>query len=88
MVWGGIFVAGRTDLHVVVKRVTGQHYRNNILIPHVVLFARRYRRHFIFQDDNARCHWGRIVTDYLQQQNITTLSGPAISPNIFPIEHV
>lgn len=88
MVWGGITAAGRTDLHVVAGRVTGQYYRDNILAPHVVPFARRYGRRFIFQDDNARCHRARIVTDYLQQQNITTLPWPALSPDLSPIEHV
>ena len=76
MVWGSITVAGRTDLHVVAGRVTWQYYRENILAHHVVPFARRYGRRFIFQDDNARCHRARIVTDYLQQQNITTYHGP------------
>ena len=73
MVWGGITAAGRTDLHVVAGRVTGQYYRDNILAAHVVPFARRHGRRFNFQDDNARCHRARIVTDYLQQRHITTL---------------
>lgn len=88
MVWGGITAAGRTDLHVVAGRVTGQYYRDNILAAHVVPFARRHGRRFIFQDDNARCHRARIVTDYLQQQHITTLPWPALSPDLSPIEHV
>ncbi|XP_071097916.1 serine-rich adhesin for platelets-like [Haliotis cracherodii] len=87
MVWGGITAAGRTDLHVVAGRVTDQYYRDNILAAHVVPFARRHGRRFIFQDDNASFHRARIVTDYLQQQHITTLPWPALSPDLSPIEH-
>ena len=88
MVWAGTTAASKTDLHVVAGRVTGQYYRDNILASDVVPFARRYGCHFIFQDDNARCHRARIITDYLQQKNITRLPWPALSPDLSPIEHV
>ena len=88
MVWGGITVTGRTALHIVQGRVTGQYYRDNILEPIVVPFARQAGPQFVFQDDNARAHRARIVTQYLQQQNITTLPWPALSPDLSPIEHV
>lgn len=88
MVWGGITMTGKTDLHVCQGRVTGVYYRDNVLASYVVPFARRHGRGFIFQDDNARAHRARIVTDYLQRQNIRTLPWPAMSPDLSPIEHV
>ncbi|XP_041370977.1 uncharacterized protein LOC121384585 [Gigantopelta aegis] len=39
-------------------------------------------------DDNARAHWSLLVTAYRQQQNITTLPWPALSPDLSPIEHM
>ena len=88
MVWGGITMTDRTPLHVVQGRVTGQYYRDNILTPFVVPFARRVGRRFIFQDDNARAHHARIVNNHLQQHNIYRLPWPAMSPDLSPIEHV
>ena len=54
MVMGGIPVNGC---------LTGLYYRANILAAHVVPFVRRHERRFRFQDDNARAHWTRIVTN-------------------------
>lgn len=88
MVWGGVTMTGRTDLHVCIGRVTGLYYRDNVLAPYVIPFARRHGHGFIFQDDNARAHRARVVTEYLQQQNIRSLPWPAMSPDLSPIEHV
>lgn len=88
MVWGGITMTGKTDLHVCQGRVTGQYYRDNVLGPYVAPFARRHGRGFIFQDDNARAHRARVVTEYLQRRNIRTMPWPAMSPDLSPIEHV
>ena len=43
---------------------------------------------FIFQDDNASPHRGRIVTEYLNEQGIEHMDWPAVSPDMSPIEHV
>ena len=88
MVWAGITAAGKTDLHVVAGRITGQYYQDNILAPHVVPFARHYGCRFIWRENNARCHRARIVTDNLQQQNITRLQRTTLSLDLSPIEHV
>ena len=39
-------------------------------------------------DDNARPHRARVVTDYLRDESITTLTWPARSPDLNPIEHI
>ena len=80
-VWGGITVTGRTALQIVSGRLTGLYYRD-ILAAHVVPFARNQGRRFRFQDNNARAHSVRNVTNYPQAQNITTLPWPALSPDI------
>ena len=88
MVWGGITMTGRTDLHVVQGRVTGVYYRDNNLAPIVLPFARHAGRRFIFQDDNARAHRVCVVNDYLQHDHIDRMPWPAMSPDLSPIEHV
>ena len=55
------------------------------------LFTRqRIQRHpnTILQQDNARPHVARIVTAYLNENNIRVLPWPANSPDMSPIEHV
>ena len=64
------------------------HYRDNVLAPYVIPFAQRHGPRFIFQDDNARAHRARVVSDYLQRRNIHTLPWPGISTDLSPIEHV
>ena len=88
MVWDGITMADRMDLHVCQGRVTGVYYRDNVLAPYVIPFARRHGREFVFQNDNARVHGARVVTNYLQRRNIRTLPWPAMSPDLSPIIHV
>jgi hypothetical protein len=50
MVWGGNTVPGRSDLHVVAGRVTGQYYRDNIFSLHAVPSACFYDHCFILKD--------------------------------------
>ena len=44
--------------------------------------------HFRYQDDNATPHFSRVVTDYLQQEEITKMDQPAQYPDCNPIEHL
>ena len=39
-------------------------------------------------DDKARPHRARVVTDYLDDESITTLPWPARSPDLNPTEHI
>ncbi|KAK7113277.1 hypothetical protein V1264_012589 [Littorina saxatilis] len=39
-------------------------------------------------DDNARPHRSRALVDYLQNNAVTTLPWPAMSPDLNPLEHV
>ena len=42
----------------------------------------------VFQDDNARPHRARAVTDFHLRHNITHLDWPANSPDLSSIEHL
>ncbi|GFS60039.1 transposable element Tcb2 transposase [Trichonephila clavipes] len=54
LVWGGIMLGSRTDLHIFdAGSVNGTRYCNEILLPHVRLFRGAMGLQFLFMDDNA-----------------------------------
>ncbi|GFX18344.1 transposable element Tcb1 transposase [Trichonephila clavipes] len=88
LVWGGIILSSRTDLHVQSVTMTGHIYRDVILEQHVRLFRGAMGAEFLFMDDNARPHRAKIVDECLQSENITRMDWPAYSSDLNPIEHV
>ncbi|GFU93526.1 transposable element Tcb1 transposase [Trichonephila clavipes] len=88
LVWGGIILGSRTDLHVQSVMMTGHIYRDVILEQHVRLFRGAMGAEFLFMDDNARPHRANIVDECLQSEDITRMDWPAYSPDSNPIEHV
>ncbi|GFU57256.1 transposable element Tcb2 transposase [Trichonephila clavipes] len=88
LVWGGIILGSRTDLHVQSVTMTGHIYRDVILEQHVRLFRSAMGAEFLFMDDNARPHRANIGDECLQSEDITRMDSPAYSPDLNPIEHV
>lgn len=87
-VWGGVTTNERTDLHVCQRRVTGIYYRDNIIESLVVPFVAAYGNGFRFQDDNARTHRAHVVLNHLQTFGIQSLPWPAVSQDLFSIDHL
>ena len=87
MVWGGISIHHRTPLYVVDGNLTGIHYLNEIIRPLVLPGLQQIGGGAVLQDDNARPHRARVVTDFLRQQGIARMDWPAYSPDLAPIEH-
>ncbi|GFV37853.1 transposable element Tc3 transposase [Trichonephila clavipes] len=82
LVWGGIMLGSRTDLHIFdAGSVNGTRYCNEILLPYVRLFRGVMGLQFFFMDDNASCH-------RTESENIERMDWPARSPDLNPIEHV
>ncbi|GFV22133.1 transposable element Tcb2 transposase [Trichonephila clavipes] len=88
LVWGGIILGSRTDLHVQSVTMTGHIYRDVILEPHVRLFRGTIGAEFLLMDDNDRPHHANMVDECLQSKVITRMDWPAYSPDLNPIEHV
>ncbi|GFV65884.1 DDE_3 domain-containing protein [Trichonephila clavipes] len=66
LIWGGIILGSRTDLHAQSVTMTGLIYRDVILEQHVCLFRGAMGAEFLFMDDNARPHRANIVDECLQ----------------------
>ncbi|GFX35904.1 transposable element Tcb1 transposase [Trichonephila clavipes] len=88
LVWRGIILSSRTDLHVHSVTMTGHIYRDVILEQHVRLFRGAIGAEFLFMDDNARPHRANIVDECLQSGDIPRMDCPEYSLDLNPIEHV
>ncbi|GFW89741.1 transposable element Tcb1 transposase [Trichonephila clavipes] len=88
LVWEGIILGSRTDLHVQSVTMTGHIYRDVILEQHVRLFRGAMGAEFLFMDDSARPHRANIVDECLQSEDITHMDWPTYSPDLNTIQHV
>ncbi|GFX71887.1 transposable element Tcb2 transposase [Trichonephila clavipes] len=89
LVWGGILLGSRTDLHIFdAGSVNGTRYCNEILLPYVRLFRGAMGLQFSFMDDNAPCHRTVAAEQLLESEDIERMDWPARSPDLNPIEHV
>lgn len=85
LVWAAIWHGGRSPLCIVDGTMTGQKYRDEILLPHVVPIVQA--ENLTFQQDNATPHRARIALQFLEEHGVPTLPWPARSPDLSPIEH-
>ncbi|GFU96032.1 transposable element Tc3 transposase [Trichonephila clavipes] len=89
LVWGGIMLGSRTDLHIFdAGSVNGTRYCNEILLPYVRLFRGAMGLQFLFMDDNAPCHRTVAAKQLLEREDIERMDWPARAPDLNPIEHV
>ncbi|GFT41330.1 transposable element Tcb1 transposase [Trichonephila clavipes] len=71
LVWGGIMLGSRTDLHIFdAVSVNGTRYCNEILLPYVRLFRGTMSLQFLFMDDNAPCHRTVAAEQLLDREDI------------------
>ncbi|GFW18696.1 transposable element Tcb1 transposase [Trichonephila clavipes] len=89
LVWGGIILGSRTDLHIFdAGSVNGTRYCNEILLPSVHLFRGAMGLQFLFMDDNAPCHRTVAAEQLLESEDIERMDWLAQSPDLNSIEHV
>ncbi|GFW10867.1 transposable element Tc3 transposase [Trichonephila clavipes] len=88
LVWGGIILGFRTDLHDQSVTITGHTYRDVILEQHARLFRGTMGAEFLFMDVTARAYRANIADECLQSEDITRMDWPAYPPYLNPIEHV
>ncbi|GFU94555.1 transposable element Tcb2 transposase [Trichonephila clavipes] len=74
LVWGGIMLNGRIELHIFDRgSVTGDRYCEEVLLPLVRLFRGAIGPDFIFMEDNARPHRTLAVEELLESEDITRM---------------
>ncbi|GFU68383.1 transposable element Tcb1 transposase [Trichonephila clavipes] len=73
LVWGGIILGFRTDLHVQSVTMTGHIYRDVILEQHIRLFRGATGAEFLFMEDNSHPQRANIVDECLQSEDITRM---------------
>ncbi|GFX06997.1 transposable element Tcb1 transposase [Trichonephila clavipes] len=88
LIWGGIILGSRTNMHVQSVTMTGHIYRDVILEQHVRLFRGAMGDEFMFMDDNAHPHRANNADECLQSEDITRTDLLAYSPDLNPIEQV
>ncbi|GFS75620.1 transposable element Tc3 transposase [Trichonephila clavipes] len=89
LVWGGIMLGSRTDLHIFdAGSVNGTRYCNEILLQYVRHFRGAMGLQFLFMDDNAPCHRTVAAEQLLESEDIEHMDWPARPPDLNPIEHV
>ncbi|GFU86807.1 transposable element Tcb2 transposase [Trichonephila clavipes] len=89
LVWGGIMLGSRTDLHIFdAGSANGTRYCNEILLPYLRLFRSAMGLQFLFMDDNVPCHRTVAAEQLLESEDIERMDWPARSPDLNPIEQV
>lgn len=84
MLWAGVWHGGRTLAIRVQGTMTGERY-HEIVTSVVIPTATQHG--LVFQDDNATPHRTAKVKATVAEAGILTLSWPARSPDLSPIEH-
>ncbi|GFX97273.1 transposable element Tc1 transposase [Trichonephila clavipes] len=80
LVWGGIMLGSRTDLHIFdAGSVNGTLYCNEILLPYVRLFRGAMGLQFLFMDDNAPCHRTVAAEQLLDSRRLAARTLPPVT---------
>ncbi|GFS76601.1 transposable element Tcb1 transposase [Trichonephila clavipes] len=80
LVWGGIMLGSRTDLHIFdAGSVNGTRYCNEILLPYVRLFRGAMGLQFLFTDDNAPCHRTVAAEQLLESRRLAARTLPPVT---------
>uniref|UniRef100_A0A3B3S4R3 Tc1-like transposase DDE domain-containing protein n=1 Tax=Paramormyrops kingsleyae TaxID=1676925 RepID=A0A3B3S4R3_9TELE len=89
MIWGCMSGKGPGQMAVITSTVNAQVYieiLDNFLI--LSIESRLGDDEVIFQDDNASCHRAKSVKTFLQERHINSMTWPANSPDLNPIENL
>ncbi|KAI4880840.1 hypothetical protein NFI96_010999, partial [Prochilodus magdalenae] len=89
MVWGGIFLEGRTDLYRLDNgTLTAIRYQDEILGPSIRPYAGAVGPGFLLVNNNAPPHVARVCRQFLENEGIDTIDWPTGSPDLNPTEHL
>ena len=78
--FGAFLFNDRTPLYVTDGKLNRNRYLKEVIQP----FLQRIGAAAIFQDDNARPHHERVVTDFLRQHNVNRMDWPHVFTRFEP----
>ncbi|GFT52294.1 transposable element Tcb2 transposase [Trichonephila clavipes] len=80
LVWGGIMLGSRTDLHILeAGSVNESRYCNEFLLPYVRLFRGFMGLQFLFMDDNAPGHRTVAAEQLLESRRLAARTLPPVT---------
>ncbi|GFT55006.1 transposable element Tcb1 transposase [Trichonephila clavipes] len=80
LVWGGIMLGSRTDLHIFdAGSVNRTRYCNEILLPYVRPFRGAMGLQFLFMEDNAPCHRTVAAEQLLESRRLAARTLPPVT---------
>ncbi|GFU47751.1 transposable element Tcb2 transposase [Trichonephila clavipes] len=80
LVWEGIMLGSRTDLHIFdAGSVNGTRYFNEILLPYVRLFRGAMGLQFLFMNDSAPCHRTVAAEQLLESRRLAARTLPPLT---------
>ncbi|CAK9827463.1 Transposable element Tc3 transposase [Anthophora retusa] len=88
MIWGAISSKGVVDLRILKGRQNSKKYLEILKTAKIRIFDVVRDNQWIFQQDNASIHSAKLVKDWFEEQEITCLEWPALSPDVNIIENV
>ena len=90
MLWGCIAFGKLGPLIQVDTKLNSRNYISGILEPFLPFWRRfaRGKRDSYYMQDNAPCHKGKVVTEWLGKKKIKVLDWPPQSLDLNPIEYV
>ena len=89
--WGCFSWVGLGPIFPLVGPVTGATYREVLetyAVPTLKEHARRVKKKFVFQEDNAPVPTAKVARDFLHSKKVELLPWPPQSPDLNPIEEL
>lgn len=92
LVWACFHAKGKGPLVILEAKVDQSYYIEclaNHFVPWLELLSLNTGKDYIFQEDNATCHTGRLTKEFKSKMTIECLdSWPSQSPDLNPIENI
>lgn len=88
MIWAGLLPDGTLIISRIKEKCTQVWYKNLLKKEIFPLLKAKFKRNFVWQQDNAPCHTAKLIKTFLKNEQIQLLNWPPYSPDISPIENI